>query len=141
VCCGGRRERARRQFRVIVVGVERRGVARRGQYPLDAAAHAIARRGELLGAPEGTLHEDGHEVVARKHHRHRIAVPGRNIGEILDIAAHVIVVVLHHQNIDPLPLHGGANGLPSAFQLGGGDGRVQPFTELRHVLDRSLLEC
>ena len=128
---GGVAERLQRlggEFGVVVLGVMRRGIARRGHDLLDAAPVDVAlRRG--LGAAERALAHHRHLVVARKHHRVGIAVGRRHVGEVAHIAAHVIVVVLHQQDVDLFLFHGGAHETPAAFEFGGGDRRVQAFRQ------------
>ena len=115
-------------FRRVVAG----RVARRRHPGLHAAAHAVALVRQLLLHAERALVDHRHVGVAREHDRHRIAVGGRQVGEVFDVAAHVVVVVLHQQDVDLLRLHGLAHRLPAAFQLGGRDRVLQAFGQL-HV--------
>ena len=67
---------------------------------LTPRANAVAVRGRRVDAAERALADQCHQVVAREHHGERIAVSRRQIGEVFDVAAHVIVVVLHQQHVD-----------------------------------------
>jgi len=100
--------------------------------PADAAPGAVAIRRRVAGAAERALAHQRHQVVARKNHGERIAVGRRQVGEIFDIAAHLVAVILHQQHIDLFALHGGAHRGPAPLEFGGGDRRLQAFRELFH---------
>jgi len=57
-----------RRVGIVVLGVMRRGIARRGEDALDAAPGLVALRGRFATA-ERTLAHDRHFAVARKNHR------------------------------------------------------------------------
>ena len=115
---GVRLERLGGELRIVVLGVMRRGIARCGQDALDAAPRVAAMRRDLVAA-ERPLRHYRHIVVTRKDHRIGIAVGRGHVGEVFDVAAHVIVVVLHEQDVDLVARHGGAHGLPAALKLSG----------------------
>jgi hypothetical protein len=108
------------------------GEARRGQPLLDAAAHAVGVCRRIIDAAERALAYERHQIVARKNDGERIAVGRRQVGEIFDGAAHMVVVVLHQQYVDLVACHGGAHRGPAAVKLGRRDRRLQAFGKLLH---------
>src|SRR3972149_1329614 len=60
----------------------------------------------------------------RKPPRPRVAVGRRDVGEVLDVAAHEIVVRLHEQHVDVLPGHRGPHRGPAPLELRAGNRRV-----------------
>src|ERR1700687_6230497 len=70
IAYGGVAERLQRlggEFRIVILGVMRRGITWRGEDALDAAPGLIALRGRFAAA-ERSLTHDRHLAVARKHH-------------------------------------------------------------------------
>ena len=129
---GVRRERFRGELRIIARGVVTGSKTRRGEPLLDAAPHPVAVRSRIADTAKRTLAHQGHQVVARKHHRQRITIGRRQIREIFDVTAHMIVIVLHQQHVDLLALHCGAHRRPAPLQLSGRDRRLQSFRKLLH---------
>ncbi len=110
-------ERGCGELGVILFGIVCGGIARCRQNALDAAPALIALR-RCFTAAKGTLANHGHLVVAGKDHRVRVAIGRRHVREIPDIAAHVIVIVLHQQHVDLFLFHCRAHRAPTALELG-----------------------
>jgi hypothetical protein len=124
--------RLSREFGIVGRGVITGGVARRREPLFDAAAGAVAFTVELSDAAERALADQRHQVVARENDGERIAVGRRQVGEIFDVAAHLVAVVLHQQHVDLVALHGGTHRRPAPLEFGGRDRRLQAFRELFH---------
>ena len=131
------RERPGGELGVIGCRVVAGGEARGGEHLLDAAIDAVGIGGRIGIAAERAHADRCHQIVAREDHRERVAVGRRQVGEVFDVAAHVVVVVLHQQNVDLFALHGGAHGGPAAFEFGGGNRRLQAFRKRVHGVQAS----
>ena len=119
-------------FRVIGAGEMHRGVTRRAEMPADAAPQEIITRLDLEILTEWSLADGGHGLVARKHHRERIAVGGGHVGQIFHVAADKIVVGLRQQHIDFLFLHRSPDQGPAPFKLLRRDRRIDAFGHSRN---------
>ena len=107
------------QCRIVGIAVAGTGIARRAQHPTHPTAQIVLTGFEIARQPKGPLRDERHRLIARKDHRHRIAVGSRYIGKVFDIAAHEIVVGLHQQHIDLLLGHCGAHQPPAPLQFRG----------------------
>ena len=135
------RVRRERPFGELCVVDQRIGCAReagRRHGGLHAAAQAVALGRQFGHRADGALADHAHALVPGKHDRHRVAERRGQVGKVLDVPAHVVVVVLHEQGIDLALLHGGAHCGPAPFELAGRDRRVDAFNLVGHA---RLLFC
>ena len=132
------RERPGGELGVIGCRVVAGGEARGGQHLLDAAMDAVGIGARVGLAAERPHADHCHQIVARKDDGERVVAVGRRqVSEVFDVAAHVVVVVLHQQNVDLFALHGGAHGGPAAFEFGGGNRRLQASRKCVHGVQAS----